>query len=204
MNEATIMQMNMTKKAQQPKIADVEERTSMLERIAIGATNSIGSLPSLVFHSIFFVGIFSLQLFGFSFEEIMLILTTVVSLEAIYLSIFIQMSVNRQALQIAEVSEDIEEIQEDTKEISEDVEGIQEDIEEIQEDTKEISEDIEEIQEDTKEISEDVENIKENVEDLGEDFEKSEEGDGIEMAKIHQIERSLEELLREIKTIKMR
>ncbi|OGZ05683.1 MAG: hypothetical protein A2845_04620 [Candidatus Lloydbacteria bacterium RIFCSPHIGHO2_01_FULL_49_22] len=194
----------MTKKAQQPKIADVEERTSMLERIAIGATNSIGSLPSLVFHSIFFVGIFSLQLFGFSFEEIMLILTTVVSLEAIYLSIFIQMSVNRQALQIAEVSEDIEEIQEDTKEISEDVEGIQEDIEEIQEDTKEISEDIEEIQEDTKEISEDVENIKENVEDLGEDFEKSEEGDGIEMAKIHQIERSLEELLREIKTIKMR
>src|SRR3989344_2828456 len=183
MNEATIMQMNMTKKAQQPKIADVEERTSMLERIAIGATNSIGSLPSLVFHSIFFVGIFSLQLFGFSFEEIMLILTTVVSLEAIYLSIFIQMSVNRQALQIAEVKDDIEEIQEDTKEISED---------------------IEEIQEDTKEISEDVENIKENVEDLGEDFEKSEEGDGIEMAKIHQIERSLEELLREIKTIKMR
>lgn len=193
----------MTKKAQRPK-EEVEEHTSVLERFAIGATNSIGSLPSLVFHSIFFVGIFSLQFFAYSSEEIMLILTTVVSLEAIYLSIFIQMSVNRQALKIAEVSEDIEEIQEDTKEISEDVEGIQEDIEEIQEDTKEISEDIGEIQEDTKEISEDVENIKENVEDLGEDFEKSEEGEGIEMAKIHQIERSLEELLREIKAIKMR
>ncbi len=166
----------MTRKAEQPKIPKEIVPDSTLERIAIGTTNSIGSLPSLVIHSIFFVGIFSLQWFGYALEQIMLILTTVVSLEAIYLSIFIQMSVNRQAKQIAEVSEDIEEIQEDTKEISEDVEDIQED----------------------------VDHIKEDVEDLGEDFEKSEEGEGREMEKIHQIEKVLEELLREIKSVKAR
>lgn len=174
MEEPTIMRIIMTRKTEDPKIPKEIVPDSAFERIALGATNSIGSLPSLILHSIFFVGIFSLQWLGFAFEQIMLILTTVVSLEAIYLSIFIQMSVNRQAKQIAEVSEDIEEIQEDTKEISEDVEDIQED----------------------------VDHIKEDVEDLGEDFEKSEEGDGREMEKIHQIERVLEELLREIKSIK--
>lgn len=70
----------------------------------------------------------------------MLVLTTIVSLEAIYLSIFIQMSVNRQARRLREVSRDIEEI-------SEDVEGIQKDVEEIQEDVEEIQEDEEEEEE---------------------------------------------------------
>lgn len=157
------------------------EGNSPLERIALAATSHIGSLTSLVLHSIFFVGIFGLQWFGVSFNQIMLILTTVVSLEAIYLSIFIQMTVNRQANQIAEVSEDIDEIQED-------VEG-------IQEDAKEISEDVEDIQED-------VEDIKENVEDLSGEI-KEEEGEISEMKKMRRIERALEELLHEIKVIKM-
>lgn len=49
----------------------------------------------------------------------LLVLTTVVSLEAIYLSIFIQMTVNHQARELAELSEDVDEIQEDIEEISE-------------------------------------------------------------------------------------
>src|SRR3989344_4671236 len=89
---------------------------SNLENIAIGATRYIGSLPSLILHTFFFVGIFSLSVFGFTFDQIMLILTTAVSLEAIYLSIFIQMTVNRQSEQIAEVSEDVEEISEEIEE----------------------------------------------------------------------------------------
>lgn len=48
-----------------------------------------------------------------------MILTTTVSLEAIYLAIFIQMTINRQ-------SQNIEDIQEDVEDISEDVEDIQE------------------------------------------------------------------------------
>ena len=79
-----------------------------------------------------FIGIFSLRLFGFSSSDILLVLTTIVSLEAIYLSIFIQMTVNKHAEELEEVSEDIEEIQEDVDEIQKDVDEIQEDVEEIQ------------------------------------------------------------------------
>jgi len=49
-------------------------------------------------------------------------------LEAIYLSIFIQMSVNIQAQKLQTLQENVEDIQED-------VEDIQEDVQEIQEDT---------------------------------------------------------------------
>src|SRR3990167_1397022 len=110
---------------------------SNLENISIGATRYIGSLPSLILLTFFVVGIFSLSVFGFTFDQIMLILTTAVSLEAIYLSIFIQMTVNRQSEQIAEVSEDVEEISEDVEEISKDIDDIQEDVEEISEEIEE-------------------------------------------------------------------
>jgi biopolymer transport protein ExbB/TolQ len=106
-------------------------RESDLEKLAITATHHIGSPTSLVIHSVFFVGIFLLQWVGFKFDQIMLILTTVVSLEAIYLAIFIQMTVNRQAHQLAEVSEDVEDISEDVEEISKDIDDIQEDMEDI-------------------------------------------------------------------------
>lgn len=95
-------------------------------------THWIGSSQSVFFHTIFFIGMFSLRLFGFSSEDVLLILTTTVSLEAIYLSIFIQMTINKHSEELEEVSEDIEEIQEDVDEIQEDVEEIQEDVEEIQ------------------------------------------------------------------------
>lgn len=164
----------------------------LLERVALAAPRYIGSPVSLVLHSIFFVGIFALQWLGYTFEEIMLILTTVVSLEAIYLSIFIQITVNHQARKLTEVSEDVEEISEDVVEISEDVEGISEDVEEI-------SKDIDDIQEDVKEISEDVE-------DLGEEIEKDDQeytADRTEdEQKISHIQNALEELLREVKAMK--
>jgi biopolymer transport protein ExbB/TolQ len=111
-----------------------------LEALAHAATRHIGSPVSLVVHSLFFLGIFSLAFFGFTFDQILLILTTLVSLEAIYLSIFIQMTVNRQETQLAEVSEDVEDISEDVEEISKDVEEISEDIDDIQEDVEELSE----------------------------------------------------------------
>jgi len=56
-----------------------------------------------------------------------------VSLEAIYLSIFIQMSVNRTKESLASVEKDIDEIQEDVDDIQEDVEDIQEDVEDLNE-----------------------------------------------------------------------
>jgi len=91
-----------------------------LEGLSQQMTNSIGTTNSLIIHTILFIGIFALRLFRVPTEEILLILTTAVSLEAIYLAIFIQMTVNRTTLSLAGVEEDIDDIQEDVKEISED------------------------------------------------------------------------------------
>jgi uncharacterized membrane protein len=108
------------------------EKTEVLEKIADGITWWIGSIQSLIVHTLLFDFFSSADLNIVEFDKMLLILTTVVSLEAIYLAIFIQMSVNKS-------HEKIEDIQEDIEEISEDIEDIQEDIEEISE---EISEDM--------------------------------------------------------------
>jgi low affinity Fe/Cu permease len=74
----------------------------------------MGSMPSIVVHTILFIAfLISPFIFHTSFESALLVLTTIVSLEAIYLALFIQISINRQAVALDEVSEDIEEIQED-------------------------------------------------------------------------------------------
>lgn len=109
----------------------------------------VGSVPSLVVHTCVFAGSFAIAILGYAdFDRVLLIVTTLVSLEAIYLAIFIQMTVNRQAQELHEVSEDVEEIQEDVEEISKDVEEISEDVEEISEDVEEIQEDVEELSDD--------------------------------------------------------
>ncbi|MFA7302132.1 MAG: hypothetical protein WC030_00055 [Candidatus Paceibacterota bacterium] len=128
----------------------MRERT-IVERI----TTWIGSGSSLVLHTLIFGGAFLLSATSYlAWETMLLVLTTIVSLEAIYLSIFIQMTVNRHTQDLAEVSEDVEEIQEDIEEISHDVDEIQKDVDEIQEDVDEIQEDVEEISEDVEEITE--------------------------------------------------
>ena len=96
---------------------------------------------SLIVHTLLFVGAFGLMLFGVPINEILLTVTTIVSFEAIYLSIFIQMTVNHQTAALHEVRADIGEIQEDVEEIQEDVEDIQEDVEEIQENVGEPDDD---------------------------------------------------------------
>ena len=122
-----------------------ERKKAKLAKVADRATKSIGSMPSLFVHSVIFASAFLLPVFGIvPFEQMLLILTTALSLEAIYLAIFIQMSVNKN-------TEDIEDIQEDVEEIQEDIEEIEEDVDEIQKDVDEIQEDIEEIEEDEKE-----------------------------------------------------
>lgn len=112
-----------------------------IEQFAIQATERVGSTSSLLIHTALFMAAFTSYFMGANLNAILLIVTTLVSLEAIYLSIFIQMSVNRQTNELREVSKDIEEIQEDVEEIQEDVEGIEKDVEEIQEDVEEIQED---------------------------------------------------------------
>ncbi len=112
-----------------------------IEKVALKATRFIGSTESLIIHTILFIVSFLLYFFGIPFEEILLVVTTIVSLEAIYLSIFIQMSVNRQSRKLHAVARDVDEIQEDVEEIQKDVDEIQKDVDEIQEDVEEIQED---------------------------------------------------------------
>ncbi|HTW36525.1 MAG TPA: hypothetical protein VMD53_18040 [Rhizomicrobium sp.] len=102
----------------------------------------VGSPASLIVHTVVFVACFAVALLGWVNWSLMLdVLTNVVSLEAIYLAIFIQFSVNQQARSLKGVEEDVESIQEDVEELGEHVEGIKEDVEDIQEDIGEISED---------------------------------------------------------------
>jgi FtsZ-binding cell division protein ZapB len=120
---------------------------SQLESLALKTTHYIGSSSSLIIHSILFIGIFSLEWFGFRLDQVLLILTTAVSLEAIYLAIFIQMTVNHQAYKLAEVSEEVEDISEDVEEISKDIDDIQEDVEEMGKEDENLNKDHENQQE---------------------------------------------------------
>ncbi len=113
------------------------------EELSVNATNWVGTTNSILVHTTLFIGAFILPYAGVPLDDVLLILTTIVSLEAIYLAIFIQMSVNRNLKNLQEVEQNIDEIQEDVREISEDVD-------EIQEDVREISEDVDEIQEEEK------------------------------------------------------
>lgn len=114
-----------------------------MENFALKVTNWVGSIWSIIIHTIIFIFFIILIALGYSADKVMLILTTLVSLEAIYLSLFIQMTVNKHSEHIADIAEDVDDIQEDIEEISEDVEDIQEDIDDIQEDIEDIQEDTE-------------------------------------------------------------
>lgn len=126
-------------------MSPLEKTKKRLDKTADLATRWIGSSTSLVIHTLFFIGAFTLPLFGADIEMVLLVLTTAVSLEAIYLAIFIQISVNKNTEDIEVIQEDIDEIQVDVDEIQKDVDEIQEDVDEIQEDIEEIGEEQEEV-----------------------------------------------------------
>lgn len=112
------------------------------QKTALAITHWIGSPASIIIHSIIFVLSFTAAWMGWlPVDRMLLVLTTIVSLEAIYLSIFIQMTINYTTEAVAEVAEDVGEIQEDVGEIQEDIDEIQEDVDELQEDVEDISED---------------------------------------------------------------
>jgi uncharacterized membrane protein len=140
--------------------------------LSLRLTRWVGSTSSLIVHTCFFVFAFLLGVLGVAWDKVFLVLTTVVSLEAIYLSIFIQMSVNRNTESLRDVEENLDVIEENIDEIQEDVDEIQKDIDEIQEDVDEISE--EEKEEETQEKAEQLvlEKIRTDLARLVSDIEK--------------------------------
>ena len=162
------------------------ENSTMLDKMADSVISWIGSTSSLVFHTLLFITSFLLPLFKVvDFEEMLLVLTTIVSLEAIYLSIFIQMSVNKSNKHIEVIKEDVNEIQEDIDEIQEDIDEIQVDIDEIQEDIDEIADDEDEDEHKEKAqkviLKSNVSNNKQEIKEL--------------KAKIHDLQAKLEDLI---------
>ncbi len=124
-----------------PVVNKIKRKTEYtLEQLSIRATKWIGSTNSILIHTVIFIIAFALYFYGIPMDTILLVLTTIVSLEAIYLSIFIQMSVNRQYRKLHAVAKDVDEIQEDVDEIQKDVDEIQKDVDEIQEDVEDIHE----------------------------------------------------------------
>lgn len=143
-----------------------------LEKISEKLTTLIGTPFSIVIHTLLFIGIFVLTNFGFTVDDVLLILTTVVSLEAIYLSIFIQMSVNRASTHIADVKEDISDIQEDVEDLEENIDDIQEDVEGLESNVKEISEDYDESDKEEDDLAKALKRIESHLSLLQEDISK--------------------------------
>jgi len=109
-----------------------------LEKISEKLTTLIGTPLSIIVHTVLFVSIFALKLVGFAFDDILLILTTVLSLEAIYLAIFIQMTVNKTTKSLKEVERDIDDIQEDVEDLGSDVKEISDDHTEDEQEESEV------------------------------------------------------------------
>lgn len=87
-----------------------------LQKISFKLISWVGTPYSIIFHTLLFLAVPALALLGFELRSILLMFTTWLSVEAIYLAIFIQMSVNRNTESLEEVEEDIEDIQEEASE----------------------------------------------------------------------------------------
>lgn len=167
-----------------------------MEKWASNISRWVGSTASVTLHTVVFFISFLMPVLGVvSFDRMLLVLTTIVSLEAIYLSIFIQMSINMNNQKIDIIQEDIEEIGEDIEEIGEDIVEIQKDVDEIQEDVDGIQEEVDEIQEDVEEIQEDMEEIQDEAKE-----EVAHEKTGAEI--LASIEIALVNLQKEIEQLK--
>lgn len=136
-------------------MAKKKTKNKQLEELAVRATEAIGTPASIIIHTVLFIISFSLYFLGIPIDEILLAVTTIVSLEAIYLALFIQLTVNKNTQSLEEVEEDIEEIAEDVEglegefdEIAEDVEGLEGNIKKMREGMKDLEADIEDISED--------------------------------------------------------
>lgn len=156
--------------------AVMEKPREKLQEYALSITRWVGSLQSIIIHTLLFAGSFAAVALGvLQFDRMLLVLTTVVSLEAIYLSIFIQMTINVTSATIESVEQDIDEIQEDVGEIQEDVDEIQKDVDELQEDVEEMSEEEREDETRKSEQKSTLEQLRKDLQRLIDDVERLQE-----------------------------
>lgn len=92
-------------------------KPNFLEKISFNLAKWIGSPFSLILHTIVFGGFFILRYYGILTNPVLFILTAAVCLEAIYLVIFIQMSVRNNTNNLVHLQTNLEEIQQEEKEV---------------------------------------------------------------------------------------
>ncbi len=128
--------MTITKK---PDVKDL--KNNKILDLLIKIPENIGTPISLLVHTLIFLIFLSLPFLGFGLqsEQVNIFFTTLLSLEAIYLAIFIQMSVNLSNQTIQDLSEDIDDLSGDIDEIGEDIVEIQGDIDYMTEEDELIS-----------------------------------------------------------------
>lgn len=85
------------------------------EKVALKITQGIGTSTSLVLHTIVFA-MFLAAMFVFDPSKVLLVFTTALSMEAIYLTIFVQMSLNKHSHILSEVHENVDELMEEEEE----------------------------------------------------------------------------------------
>lgn len=91
-------------------------KLTALETFSFKIIRWVGTPYSVIFHTLLFITVPTFVFLGFELRSVLLIFTTWLSIEAIYLAIFIQMTVNRNTASLEEVEEDIEDIQEEATE----------------------------------------------------------------------------------------
>ncbi len=102
-----------------------------IENFLLKIPDQLGSTSSIILHTCCIFASFLLVFMGVSINDILLSVTTVLSIEAIYLSLFIQLSVNKAGTSLKTVTDNTNEIIQEIDLISEDVDDMQEDIDSV-------------------------------------------------------------------------
>jgi len=111
-----------------------KKKRIILDEISDKVIKWVGSTQSLMVHTaIFFVTFISPWIFNISFDLVLLVLTTIVSLEAIYLAIFIQRSVNQQAIRLDDVEDALDDVEESLDDVEESLDDVEESIDDVEE-----------------------------------------------------------------------
>ena len=186
------------------RIKRSKNKDNMIEKLAIKTMQNIGSVKSVMIHTVLFALPFILIMLGSDSTTVLLVFTTMLSLEAIYLSIFIQMGVNLQAKKLQSVASDVGALQKDVDEISDNVEGISDSVEEISDNVEEIQEDIQEDEDEEEEDDEAIKQIKATLDVLMEEvlkLKKNIEEDDEDDENIKQIKSDIGKVMKEIRKI---
>lgn len=98
-----------------------KKQYSSIEKLAYAARKWIRTPQSVLVHTIFFILVYGLMLvFPKNKDQIVNLITNIVSIEAIYLTLFVLMGTHEVRQGVRDVAENVEDILEDTEDLTED------------------------------------------------------------------------------------